>query len=61
VLERVVTVWAAGWRARLLALPLVIELAYAMFLQVVFVKSLIDIASGSSAGWNYVPREVVQQ
>jgi cellulose synthase/poly-beta-1,6-N-acetylglucosamine synthase-like glycosyltransferase len=61
MVERVVTVWAAGWRARLLALPLVIELAYAVFLQAGFVKSLLDIASGSAAGWNYVPREAVQQ
>jgi cellulose synthase/poly-beta-1,6-N-acetylglucosamine synthase-like glycosyltransferase len=59
--ERVVTVWAAGWRARLLALPLVPELAYACFLQAVFVVSLFEIASGTAAGWNYVPREAVQQ
>ena len=59
--ERVVTVWAAGWRARLLALPLVPELAYACVLQAVFVVSLFEIASGTAAGWNYVPREAVQQ
>jgi cellulose synthase/poly-beta-1,6-N-acetylglucosamine synthase-like glycosyltransferase len=57
VVERVVTVWPAGWRARLIALPLFIEIAYDLFLQAVYVKSLIDIASGRSAGWNYVPRE----
>jgi cellulose synthase/poly-beta-1,6-N-acetylglucosamine synthase-like glycosyltransferase len=62
VVERLVTVWAAGWRARLIALPLVIELAYAVFLQAVYVVSLLEIASGRSAGWNYVPRqEVVTQ
>jgi cellulose synthase/poly-beta-1,6-N-acetylglucosamine synthase-like glycosyltransferase len=61
VVERVVTAWSAGWRGRALALPLVIELAYALFLQAVFAKSLVDIASGSAAGWNYVPREAVQQ
>jgi cellulose synthase/poly-beta-1,6-N-acetylglucosamine synthase-like glycosyltransferase len=61
VVERVVTVWAAGWRARLIALPLFIEIAYDLFLQAVYVKSLIDIASGRSAGWNYVPREVAAQ
>jgi len=59
VVERVVTVWPAGWRARLIALPLLIELAYDLFLQAVYVKSLIDIASGRSAGWNYVPRKAV--
>ena len=57
VVERVVTVWAAGWRARLIALPLVIELAYAVFLQVVYVVSLLEIATGRAAGWNYVPRQ----
>ena len=61
VVERVVTVWPAGWRARLIALPLFIEIAYDLYLQAVYVKSLIDIASGRSAGWNYVPREAVAQ
>lgn len=61
VVERVVTVWPAGWRARLIALPLFIEIAYDLFLQAVYVKSLIDIASGRSAGWNYVPREAAVQ
>ncbi|HEY7251049.1 MAG TPA: glycosyltransferase family 2 protein, partial [Methylomirabilota bacterium] len=61
IVERVVTVWSAGWRARLLALPLVIELAYDFVQQMIYVKSLIDIASGRKAGWNYVPREVVPE
>ncbi len=59
--ERVVTVWPAGWRARIIALPLVIELGYDLILQMVYVKSLLDIASGQSAGWNYVPREAAAQ
>jgi cellulose synthase/poly-beta-1,6-N-acetylglucosamine synthase-like glycosyltransferase len=59
VVERVVTVWAAGWKARLLALPLVIEIAYDLIIQAIYVKSLIDIASGRKAGWNYVPREAL--
>ena len=46
VVERVVTVWAAGWRGRALAAPLVIELGYDLVLQAVYVKSLIDIATG---------------
>ena len=37
--ERTVTVWPGGWRARLLAAPLLIELGYAIFLQLVYVKS----------------------
>jgi cellulose synthase/poly-beta-1,6-N-acetylglucosamine synthase-like glycosyltransferase len=50
--ERTVTVWRGGWRARLLAIPLVIELVYALFLQAVYVKSLLDIATGRSKSWN---------
>lgn len=57
VAERVVTVWAAGWRGRLLALPLLIELAYALFLQAVYVKALVDIATGRASGWNTVVRQ----
>ena len=45
-------VWPGGWAARLLAAPLLIELAYAIFLQLVYVKSLIDIAFGHSKHWN---------
>ncbi len=59
VVERVVTVWAAGWRGRAIALPLVIEIAYDLVLQAVYVRSLFDIATGRAAGWNYVPREAV--
>lgn len=61
VVERVVTVWAVGWRGRALAAPLAIEIAYDMLLQVIFIKSLIDIATGRTAGWNYVPREAAVQ
>ena len=57
VVERVVTVWGAGWWGRLLALPLVIEIGYDMVLQAVYVKSLFDIARGRKSGWNYVRRE----
>jgi cellulose synthase/poly-beta-1,6-N-acetylglucosamine synthase-like glycosyltransferase len=57
VVERVATVWAAGWKGRLLALPLLIEIVYELVQQAAYVKSLFDIASSRSAGWNYVPRE----
>ena len=57
VVERVVTVWGAGWWGRLLALPLVIEIGYDLVLQAVYVKSLFDIARGRKSGWNYVRRE----
>jgi len=61
VVERVVTVWAGGWRGRALALPLFIEIGYDLVLQAVYVKSLFDIATGRRAGWNYVPRQAIPQ
>jgi biofilm PGA synthesis N-glycosyltransferase PgaC len=51
VLERVVTVWRGGWRARVLAALLLPELAYAMFLNAVYVRGILDIAFGKRAQW----------
>lgn len=51
VVERVIGVWAGGWRARLLAICLFPELFYAMFLDVVYVKGVIDISRGRQATW----------
>lgn len=59
VVERVVTVWAVGWRARALAAPILPELLYSAFLQVIFVTSIVEIVLGRKAGWNYVPRPAV--
>jgi glycosyltransferase involved in cell wall biosynthesis len=59
VVERLVTVWAVGWRGRALAAPLVIELGYVLFLQACFVTSITQIVTGRKAGWNYVPRPAV--
>ena len=56
MLERVVTVWAGGWRARVLALTLLPELAFAAFLCVVFVKGALDISLGRAATWKHVTR-----
>ena len=61
VIERLVTAWPVGWRGRLIAAPLVIEIGYDLVLQAVFLKSLFDIATGRAAGWNYVPRQVAVQ
>jgi hypothetical protein len=60
VVERLVTVWGAGARGRLLALPLVVELAYDVLLQAVYVASLWSIATGRKAGWNSVARTDAQ-
>ena len=56
IVERVVTVWRGGWSARLLAAPLVIELAYDLFQQAVYVKSLLDLVAHREATWNHVDR-----
>ncbi len=52
--ERVVTVWRGGWRARLLAAMLFPELFYALFLNAVFVKGVLDLALGRQATWSHV-------
>lgn len=54
VIERVVTVWNGGWRARALAALLIPELAYALFLNATFVKGVLEITSGRRAGWTHV-------
>lgn len=56
VIERTVTVWGGGWGARLLSVLLIPEIMYAVFLQVVFAKSLIDIALGRTATWGIEDR-----
>jgi len=57
VVERVVTVWRGGWKARLLAVVLLPELAYDVYLQVVFVKCLIDITLARRARWGHVEHQ----
>jgi cellulose synthase/poly-beta-1,6-N-acetylglucosamine synthase-like glycosyltransferase len=53
-LERLVTVWKGGWRARLLSVTLFPELYYAMFLNLVFVKGVVDITVGNRAQWKHI-------
>ena len=53
-LERVVTVWHGGWRARLLALSLFPELGYAMFLNVVYLKGVWDLTLARQADWKHI-------
>jgi hypothetical protein len=56
LVERIVTAWRTGWGGRLIAAALVVELAYALYLQVCFLAALVKIATGRQSGWNYVPR-----
>jgi cellulose synthase/poly-beta-1,6-N-acetylglucosamine synthase-like glycosyltransferase len=61
MLERVVTAWGGGWRARLLGLSLFPELFYAAFLNLVFLKGILDISLQRTAQWTHLNRESVLQ
>lgn len=52
--ERIVTVWRGGTKARLLGLSLFPELLYAMFLNVVFVKGIWDLSLAKQATWKHL-------
>ncbi len=54
IVERVVTVWKGGWRARALAATLVPELLFDMFLNLAYVKGIIDLTLGRQAQWAHV-------
>jgi cellulose synthase/poly-beta-1,6-N-acetylglucosamine synthase-like glycosyltransferase len=54
--ERVASVWNGGWRARALAAPLVIEIAFDIFLQAVFIACLVELLIGKAAAWGRVAR-----
>ncbi|OUM41742.1 glycosyltransferase [Arthrobacter sedimenti] len=53
--ERVLTVWKGGWKARLLAVALFPELVFDMFLNLVYIKGIIDISFGRQASWKHLP------
>ncbi|WP_404288056.1 glycosyltransferase [Glutamicibacter arilaitensis] len=53
-IERVITTWRGGWRARLLAVLVIPELIYDVFLNLAFLKGVGDIAFGRSAAWKHV-------
>lgn len=61
VVERVLTVWKGGWRARLLALLLFPELAYAMFLNVVHIKGVWDLTWAKEAAWTHLAAPVSEE
>lgn len=51
IVERVVTVRRGGLRAMLIAAPLVSELAYSFFLQIVLLKAVVDVLRRADAQW----------
>ncbi len=50
-IERIATVWRGGWRARILAATLFPELFYALFLDIVYLKGIVDMSLGRNAQW----------
>ncbi len=57
VVDRVISAWNGGWRARLLAALLVPELLYDMYLDLVYVKGILDITFARKATWGHVSHE----
>jgi len=57
VIDRVISVWRGGWRARLLAALLIPELLYDMFLDLVYVKGIFDITFARNATWGHVAHD----
>ncbi len=53
VVERTVTAWRAGRFGVLISLPLFIEIAYDLFIQAAFLKSLVDIIFAKEARWGH--------
>ena len=58
--ERLVTVWRAGSEARLLGAALFPELVFAMFLNVVYLRGIIDISLARKAQWHHLAPVPVQ-
>jgi cellulose synthase/poly-beta-1,6-N-acetylglucosamine synthase-like glycosyltransferase len=57
IVERTVSVWRGGWKARLLAAVLIPELIYDSFLDIVFIKGALDIAFKRNAKWGHEVRK----
>ncbi len=57
--ERVVTVWRGGWKARLLAVLVFPELVFDMYLNFVYVQGIIDLARGRQADWKHLAHATV--
>ncbi|MEJ7833865.1 MAG: glycosyltransferase family 2 protein [Nocardioides sp.] len=52
--ERVVGVWRGGWGARLLGATLLPELVFAMVLNVIYLRGILDITMDRQARWQHV-------
>ena len=54
VVDRVVSAWKGGWKARVLAMLLIPELLYDMYLDIVYLKGIFDITFARNATWGHV-------
>ncbi len=54
IVDRVISAWRGGWRARLLAAMMFPELVYDMYLDVVYVKGIFDVTFARKATWGHV-------
>lgn len=60
-LERVITVWHGGVKARLIALLIIPELIFDAFLNLAFLKGVAEIAFGRRAAWKHVEHSSQKQ
>lgn len=51
-IERTITVWSLGWRARLIALSIIPEQIYSIFLLLIYGQALINFAIGKRGKWH---------
>lgn len=59
--ERTVTVWRGGWRARIVAMLVFPELVFDCFLNLAFLKGVFEIAFGRRATWKHVEHRVAKE
>ncbi|GEP39444.1 hypothetical protein NPS01_31070 [Nocardioides psychrotolerans] len=60
MIERVLTVWRGGWRARLLGATLFPELLFSAFLCTVHTRGIVDIWLGREASRRHAPTPVAE-
>lgn len=61
VVDRVVSSWKGGWKARLVSAVLIPELLYDAYLDVVYVKGIIDITFARNATWGHVEHSLAPE
>ncbi|MDJ0377569.1 glycosyltransferase family 2 protein [Cryobacterium sp. PH31-L1] len=60
-IERVVSVWKGGWAARALAVTVIPELLFDIYLNAVYVKGIIDITLGRQGSWGHVKQPITER